>query len=61
MEMSGQLHTLIVLLLWRELTVPIEGGWMVPTADTELCNLVTMLGMLNQLLEVCNELSVSWS
>jgi len=41
---------------------------MVPTAGIELCflghpacNLVTMLGMLYQLPEVCNELSVSWS
>lgn len=68
MELSGQLHTQIVLLLWRALTVPIEGGWMVLTAGIELCfirhpvcNLITMLGMLTQLLEVYNELSVSWS
>jgi hypothetical protein len=36
MELSGQLHTLIVSLLWKEPTAPIEGGWMVPTAGIEL-------------------------
>jgi len=68
MELSCQLRILIVLLLWRELTVPIEGDWMVPTAGIELCflrlpvcNLGTMLGMPTQLLEVYNELSVSCS
>jgi len=68
MELSVQPHTVVVLLLWRELTVPIEGSWLVPTAGIQLCflrhpvcNLVTMLGMLTQLFEVYNELSVSWS
>jgi hypothetical protein len=68
MDLSGQLHALIVLLLWKKPTVPIEGGWMVPTAGIELCflrhpayNLVTMLGMQYHLPEVYNELSVSWS
>jgi hypothetical protein len=68
MELSVQLHIVVVLLLWRELTIPIEGGWLVRTAGIELCflrhtvcSLVTMLGMLTQLLEVYNELSVFWS
>jgi hypothetical protein len=68
MWLSGQLLTLIVLLLWKKPTLPVEGGWIVPTPGIELyflrhpvCNLVTMLVILFHLPEVYKVLTVSWS